>query len=258
MHNNNVDFDDIDATINVNTDTYLPSAPPRMIEAAKVSLPPQAATAALLDVLPPHLRAVYSQPSLLLQPPVVKVVNKKCKMVSDTEYALLLQRMLQKNMIAFTQKPLAVNGLFAVDKDAGASLRLIIDARNANSMFIPSPAVSLPTPDIIAHMDVPAATTLYAAKVDLDNFYHRLALPPQWWPYFCLPAIRMGDIGIQIDGYEVDDIIYPMCTTMPMGWSHAVFLAQAAHEHLIDTRVPALQRRDRLVRQSQWRCSWSW
>jgi hypothetical protein len=74
--------------------------------------------------------------------------------------------------------------LFGVDKDGGESIRLIIDARHVNSMFVPSPPVSLPTPDLVASFEVPTGTTLYAAKVDLDNFYHRIRLPEVWWPYF--------------------------------------------------------------------------
>src|ERR1700687_2703697 len=122
--------------------------PPRNIRADMVSLPAAAGTANLLDVLPPHLRAIYSNPSLLVQPPAVQLVQRRAFMCEQSEYVALLKRMLQRDMIAFTDSPLAVNGMFAVDKDGGESLRLIIDARRANSMFVPSPPVSLPTPDL--------------------------------------------------------------------------------------------------------------
>jgi len=148
-----------------------------MIQSSKVSLPPTAGTADLLSVLPQHLADVYSVPSSLLQPPMVKLQIRKAFMCSQSEYVLLLKRMLDKDMISFTKQPLAVNGLFGVDKDGGESIRLIIDARPVNSMFVPSPPVSLPTPDLVSQFDVPRGETLYAAKVDLDNFYHRIRLP---------------------------------------------------------------------------------
>jgi hypothetical protein len=133
-------------------------------------------------------------------------------------------------------------------KDGGESLRLIIDARRANSMMVPSPPVSLPTPDLIAQLQVPRGTTLYAAKVDLDNFYHRLRFA--WWRWFALPPVRVGDLGVAIGGgYLPDQLVYPCCKTLPMGWSHSVFLAQAIHEHVIDTRAKLLQRCDRIIRQ---------
>jgi hypothetical protein len=119
-------------------------------------------------------------------------------------------------------------------------------------MMIPSPPVSLPTPDLIAQMNVPRGTTLYAAKIDLDNFYHRLRLPEVWWKWFALPAVRVSDLGIDIGGgYAADSLVYPCCKTLPMGWSHSVFLAQAIHEHLIDTRVPLLKRADRIIRHAK-------
>ena len=231
---------------NINDHGYASPAPARMITASSVSLPQQAGTADLMSVLPPHLQVVYSKPELLLQPPCVKLATRKAFMCSQSEYLLLLQRMIDKDMITFTIKPRAVNGLFGVDKDGGASIRLIIDARPVNSMFVPSPPVSLPTPDLVAQFDVPIGTTLYAAKVDLDNFYHRIRLPEVWWPYFALPHITAGDLSLA--GYPADAIVYPCCKTLPMGFSHSVFIAQAVHEHIIDTCVPLLRRCDRVVR----------
>lgn len=231
---------------NINDHGYSVPSPALTILSSKVSLPQHAGTSDLMSVLPPHLQVVYSKPQLLLHPPCVKLVHKKAFMCSHGEYLLLLQRMISRDMIAFTTTPKAVNGLFGVDKDGGASMRLIIDARPVNSMFIPSPPVSLPTPDVIAQFDVPQGTTLYAAKVDLDNFYHRLRLPEVWWPYFALPPIRAGDLSLSC--YPANTIVYPCCKTLPMGFSHAVFIAQAVHEHIIDTKVPLLRRHDRIIR----------
>jgi hypothetical protein len=240
-------FNDLDKyDHNINDHGYTAPQPALMISSDKVSLPSQAGTADLLSVLPPHLSAIYSNPQRLLRPPVVPLVARKAFMCSHSEYVLLLKRMLERDMISFTDTPLAVNGLFGVDKDNGASIRLIIDARPVNSMFIPSPPVSLPTPDLIAALNVPQGTTLYAAKVDLDNFYHRIKLPEVWWPYFALPSIRAADLGVS--GYAADSYIYPCCKTLPMGFSHSVFLAQAVHERIIDTKVPLLKRCDRVVR----------
>ena len=229
------------------------SAPSRRIIADVVSLPSVAGTAELLNVLPPHLSSVYSDPTRLLQPPSTRsptrpLVRRAAFMCDRNEYIKLIRRMMDRGMISFTQSPMVVNGLFGVDKDGGASIRLIVDARPVNSMFIPSPAVNLPTPDLVASFNVPRGTTLHAAKVDLDNFYHRIRLPPQWWPYFALPAIDSSSLCLQ--SFPAGTLVYPCCTTLPMGFSHSVFLAQSVHEHIIDTRVPLLRRCDRIVRHS--------
>ena len=203
------------------------SAPSRRIIADVVSLPSVAGTAELLNVLPPHLSSVYSDPTRLLQPPSTRsptrpLVRRAAFMCDRNEYIKLIRRMMDRGMISFTQSPMVVNGLFGVDKDGGASIRLIVDARPVNSMFIPSPAVNLPTPDLVASFNVPRGTTLHAAKVDLDNFYHRIRLPPQWWPYFALPAIDSSSLGLQ--SFPAGTLVYPCCTTLPMGFSHSVYI----------------------------------
>jgi Reverse transcriptase (RNA-dependent DNA polymerase) len=214
------------------------------INAEAVSLPDIAGTADLSALLPPNIRRLYqSERDMLFDdrrdgkriypPPPVK-------MVQQSEYISLVRRMVDKGMINFTQSPKAVNGLFAVPKD-GDSQRLIIDARPANALFRPPPKVQLPTPDILARMRVPSDSVLYTAKLDIDNFYHRLRCPKWLQPYFALPPVRASDIDVSLARrYGHDALIYPMCATLPMGWSHSVYVAQMAHEHLINS-AQALQ-----------------
>ena len=160
-------------------------------------------------------------------------------------YALsVLARLRRLDMVDFTtERPPVVNGLFAVPK--GDKQRLIVDCRPVNDLLVPSPHVDLPTPDLVASFAVPDGETLVAAKCDLDNFYHRLKMPRAWWRYFALPAVSARDVG-GLPGVPPDAQVWPCITTVPMGFSHAVFLAQSAHEHLVDTRVPLLRRADRI------------
>ena len=59
------------------------------------------------------------------------------------EYIKLINRMSSAGMLSFTTKPKVVNGLFGVAKPDG-DIRLILDARPANSVFITPSAVKLP------------------------------------------------------------------------------------------------------------------
>src|SRR6476660_6798045 len=97
-------------------------------------------------------------------------------------------------MLSYTTTPMCVNGLFGVAKD-GDSIRLIIDCRPANALLVPSPHVALPTPDLITKFHVPLDQPLFAAKVDLSDYYHRIKMPAAWHPYFALPPVKAGDIG---------------------------------------------------------------
>jgi hypothetical protein len=142
--------------------------------------------------------------------------------------------MLHLDMVTFTTvAPPVVNGLFAVPKGPSEQ-RLIVDARPANALFAPPADAAMPTPDLAAglELDEEAARPLHAAKVDLSNFYHQLRLPAWLHPYFALPSIRAGDLdlGQRFGGANVR--VWPCCTSLPMGWSHSVYVAQRVHEHL--------------------------
>jgi len=71
---------------------------------------------------------------------------------------------------------------------------------------------------------------LCTGKSDLSNFYHHLGLPDWMQPFFALPPltpVEMAQCGLPPDS------AFPMCRTLPMGFSHAVYLAQLAHEHIV-------------------------
>jgi hypothetical protein len=224
---------------------------PRPILAERIALPATAATTDLLSLLPPEWRQRYATPSNFLADfscasaaaPAAPRVHG-----SRGEYVALLRRMLAKGMIGFTTEPKAINGLFAVEKDA-ASERLIVDARPANACFVPPPAVTLPTPSHMAALQLPAAQCasrappLVVAKLDLSNFYHQLRLPPAWCPYFALPPLDASEAA-QLGVTAVP--VYPMCLTLPMGFSHSVALAQAVHEHVLYS-CGAVSKRDNIL-----------
>ena len=51
-------------------------------------------------------------------------------------------------------------------------------------------------------------------------------------PYFCLPQLTDDELlTLELSHHTHGN--YPMCLTLPMGFSHSVFLAQAVHEHVL-------------------------
>lgn len=209
------------------------------LAAPRVSLPSEAGTADLLDLLPPHLSTLYATPELLLRSSPARCrVRPSASCESPQDYIALIARLLDLGMVDLRAHVSVVNGVFGVRKDEH-SLRLIIDARPANAAFIEPPHIDLPTPDLFAHLQA-SDQPLFVAKVDLDNFYHRLRIPQWMVPYFGLPPVPAAAFGL------TGDVVYPCCTTLPMGFSHSVFLAQHCHEHLLNTRTP-LQPHDRIT-----------
>jgi hypothetical protein len=213
--------------------------------ADQVSLPDVAGTVPLLSLLPVELVQLYSSPAqLILNDLARKPAPRAVLCASQTEYVAVIKRMMAVGMVSFTTQPAVVNGVFGVAKGDG-SMRLIIDARPANSAFVDSPQVHLPTPDLTAHLEIPADSPLYVAKVDLDNFYHRLRLPDWMHRFFALPPILSQELGVNpMFGFDV--MVFPCCTTLPMGWSHSVFVAQSVHEFFLDVHTN-LRREDRIT-----------
>jgi hypothetical protein len=239
--------------------TYSSSQFPEIVplQADRVSLPSSVGSVELSTILPPALRVTYSSPNDLIQSDVPSPFKRSGMVAgSHTEYVLLIKRMLSLGMVILTRKPKVVNGVFCVRKD-GDQLRLIIDARSANSLFVEPPPVKLPTPDLLSRLVSDPSRPLFVAKVDLDNFYHRLRLPVWMRPYFALPPVTADELGLTgtsiIDGCQCTmsacDEVYPMCVTLPMGWSHSVYVAQLAHEHIVNTMTP-LKAFDRITHEN--------
>ena len=211
-----------------------------------VSLPERAATCPLLDILPPDLAAKFArEDGGLVRPASERAeIPKAVNLVRSGEYVRLLRRLRDCGLLAFTLRPKAVNGLFGVPKDI-TQLRLIVDARPANAMFVDPPKVQLPTPDLLAQMTVPAGAEIFVAKADIDGCYHRLLLPEWLWPYFALPAVSIADMPELRADFPTSETVYPCFRTVPMGWSHSVYAVQRAHE-FIAASESGLQRDDRI------------
>jgi hypothetical protein len=205
---------------------------------------------AITSLLPERLAHLYNDPTTLLLPSAVAKQNlseaglRPPRVLAErAEYVALVKRMLHLGMLELTDSPRCINGLFGVPKD-DESIRLILDARPANCYFLKPATVILPSPSHLAALRVQDERDhLWVAKLDLSNFYHQLALPHWIRPYFALPALMAEEIE-DIDNAYVSDAlrlasraarvsIHPCCATLPMGFSHSVFLAQSVHEHIL-------------------------
>jgi hypothetical protein len=220
--------------------------------ASRVALPSSLNIIPLTSVLPPAIAQRYSAgPSsdLLRSELEVFELNLSSPLapprVAGTrkEYVALIRLMLPVGMLGFTAAPKAVNGLFTVGKDEKWD-RLIIDAQPANRLFVPSPYVHLPDPSHLVQLQVPDGATMFVGKSDLSDYYHHLGLLEWMQPYFALPPLTTGELtelGLPTDAP------FPMCLTLPMGFAHAVFLANTGHEHILYSSL-ALRPEDNLLR----------
>ena len=207
------------------------------LAAEKVALPSEPGCVNLLDILPPDIARVYAEPNPDLFRPVDERPKARyaCRVRTPQDYVLIIKRLHELKMVVFTTTPEIVNGAFGTAKSDG-SQRLVFDGRPANAAFAPPPVVQLPAPDLLSRLVAESAEPIYVAKADLDNYYHRIRVPEWLHPYFALPPVRASELGLS-DEYGAATMVYPCCTTLPMGWSHSCYVAQAGHEHIIDSRT---------------------
>ena len=227
------------------------STPVVPLVAARVALPDALNIVPIDRVLPPDVAVRYSTAAApaLLRPYHERLILDMATPLrrpriagSRAEYVQLVRRMHAVGMLSFTSAPLAVNGVFAVAKDADSD-RLIIDAQPANRLFVDSPHVALPNPSHLVQLQLPHDAPMFVAKTDLSNFYHHLGLPAWMQPYFALPPLSPAEL---LACGAPPGAAFPMCVTLPMGFSHAVYLAQTGHEHVV-YGSGALSREDSLL-----------
>lgn len=217
------------------------------IDADAVSLPAKAATCKIARFLSPALKQLYMSPAALLKRSCDAGSRRvrRCFLVKDGHYPRLLQRMDSCGMLAWsTVAPEVVNGLFAVPKGDGGQ-RLIIDARRANALFADPACVALPSGELLGDCEAARGVPVFSGKADCADFYHCLEMPEQWWTFFGLPPVHPADVGLS-HRFPDAQLIWPMVRTLPMGFAHAVLLAQDFHLGFIRECVPLLRDAARL------------
>ncbi len=202
--------------------SYSSSVAAVALVADRVALPSSAGAVDLLAALPPSVAAVYQQPShpcLRPLPEPSRVVPRV--FATEAEYQKLVVRMAACGMLTFTTAPIVVNGLIGVAKNDG-SIRLIVDGRPANSVFGEPPRVDLPGPDLLPRLQAATDRPLYVAKSDLADFFYRFSTPAWMHPYFALPGVVAGAVGVGAQ-FGADTVVWPCLTVLAMGWSYSAY-----------------------------------
>ena len=76
------------------------------------------------------------------------------------------------------------------------------------------------SPEFLADLECGADDIIYSATIDVKDCFRRVRVDDLLSDYFCLPGGTAASFGlIQKDGYQPDDIVYPACSCLPMGFS---------------------------------------
>ena len=167
---------------------------------------------------------------------LANTIARSCHRCTRTEYAAVLARMVQADMLKFSAVPAeAVAGFFGVWKTVGSKMRLICDMRPANCFF-ETPPMEHTGGDALTRMQVPPGCVLWCAKLDLSDYFHACRADPEVSNrFFGLRSVRVADLtrlGVSVGREHVDahGLPHPRLTTLPMGfgpsparwlwWSH--------------------------------------
>ncbi len=179
-----------------------------------------------------------------LRAPYVDPLLKNCPRRYGQFCRMLHERGLVEYGLDFKEKV----GAFTVWKKNGKQ-RLVIDARLANMHFEVPEKVKLATGSTFSRIEVDEGPEVEVGGVDIADAFYHIELIPQLRSYFSLPGCKAEDVGVtRINGESVKPsmIIYPQLKVVPMGWSHALWICQVAHQFIVD-RNPVVNPRLRCV-----------
>ncbi len=149
--------------------------------------------------------------------------------VEVDEYPRVVLKLLLHKMIELRKrKPRRINGLFGVPKGKVEDplTRMITNAERTNWHTRKLPPVKLPNPSTLLKLP---AWVKKAAALDIQSFYNCLKLPEEWREHFGLPAVNVQG-----------EWVFPVNTTLPMGWTGSVLLGQEVHETLFAQAIASL------------------
>lgn len=172
-----------------------------------------------------------------------------------------MRKLYKIGYLRFTRKPLCRAGMFFVHKSDGERIRLIVDARPANQIFHKPPGVELCTGEGFSRIELEVPVNikpgtrefeehlrsrgLVFGLADVKDCFHRMKQPHWLSRYFAweeAPATWFdGLVGTEVEGATVlaEESLFPIPSSLCMGFSWSLFFAQRANEHLI-SQVPRL------------------
>ncbi|CAK0795513.1 unnamed protein product, partial [Prorocentrum cordatum] len=242
-----------------------PSCSVGSYEYSKVSMPSDLHDSpSLISMLPSEARKHLEDfEKLMLRPAQESELIKKCEGVPGCHtdpalqkdprtYGRLVRRVARVGMVTFTRDPACVLGVFFVTKKAD-KLRLIVDCRRANQLFQKPPGVALLSGKGLSRVEIDDPEGLleglpvHLGVGDVADCFHRMRLAKTAGGdirrYFCWPPLASKYAGVsEVDGVAArpDEKIWPMCASLPMGFSWSLHFAQTANAQRLG-RQPALR-----------------
>ena len=154
------------------------------------------------------------------------------------EYTKLVGRQLRAGKVIMALHATTGAGVFPVGKPSGRMREVWNGSELSSAATTPPVPPHLASPTALLNLEVGPDQYIYVCKRDARVYFDQLRLPEELRRFFGRPAVRAGDLarfgGVSwceikdMIGYDVADqtLLYPLCTSFPMGFSWSSFVAQ--------------------------------
>ena len=224
------------------------------INVERLSLPPPGTTPVDLEEISPTAAAYLSKLRRRMLRPKDDVDwerHSKQQVYADdvfkrkADLLRLCERMWLAGMLEVTNRVEAEVAAFGVVKgytDEGElKIRAVWDERKPNMLWEEPPFIPLGSPATLCHVDLSDLTgdrAAFSAVGDLPDWFYRLRLPRDMWPWFCIGGVTVDEFTAYLRQRGHIWNLGPgkqLCiTVLVMGWSWAPFLAHSALIDLLD------------------------
>ena len=155
-----------------------------------------------------------------------------------------VQLLYERGLVHFTASQKGFVGAFSVAKKSKIvdgvpkkRQRLVLDCRQTNQLFRPSPYTQLGSLSSLCELQLSEGQQLYLSGADIQDCFYAVHIPEKMQQYFCLEGLLSASDIHSISGGVVqlsDFVDYSPCyTVLPMGFSWSFYLVQQIHQSAV-------------------------
>ena len=160
-----------------------------------------------------------------------------------SKYLEFLRLLFDRGILSFSRHCRGRVGAFTVSKKdkivdgvVKKRQRLVLDCRQTNLLFKPSPHTELGSLASLAELTLQPSQQLYISGADIQDCFYAVHIPETMMRYFCLEFDISSEEVRTVTGGSFSDVggpISPCINVLPMGFSWSFFLVQHIHQSAV-------------------------
>ena len=160
-----------------------------------------------------------------------------------SKYLEFLRLLFDRGILSFSHHCRGRVGAFTVSKKdkivdgvVKKRQRLVLDCRQTNLLFKPSPHTELGSLASLAELTLQPSQQLYISGADIQDCFYAVHIPETMMRYFCLEFDISSEEVRTVTGGSISDVggpISPCINVLPMGFSWSFFLVQHIHQSAV-------------------------